>query len=76
MLDFSGEAAAELPLASASIVWPNNWLSEVAKASDAAAELPLSTEKLLEATTANKKTKEAIIIVACFNIYIPLNIIN
>jgi hypothetical protein len=55
-------------LASAAIVWPTNWLYEVAKASDAAAESLLSAEKPSEATIANKKTKEAIVIVACFKI--------
>jgi len=45
----------ELLLASAANVWLTNWLSDVAKASDAAAELLLSAEKLSEATIANKK---------------------
>jgi hypothetical protein len=60
-----------LPLASAAIVWLTNWLSEIAKASDAAAELLLSAEKPSDATIANKKIRKAIVMVACFKIYIP-----
>ncbi|MDD1739522.1 MAG: hypothetical protein LUQ30_01540 [Methanothrix sp.] len=63
----------ELLLASAANVWLTNWLSDVAKASDAAAELLLSAEKLSEATIANKKIKNAMNIVACFKICIPPN---
>jgi hypothetical protein len=54
----------ERPLASAAIVWLINWLSEIAKASDASAELLLSAEKLSDAAIANKKIKKAIITVA------------
>jgi hypothetical protein len=60
-----------VPLASAASLWLSNWPSEVAKASDAAAELLLSAERPFDATIANKKIRKAIIMVACFKIYIP-----
>jgi hypothetical protein len=66
--EFSSEPMLELPLASTANVWPTNWLSDVARASDAAAELLLSAEKLSDATIANKKIRKAIVIVACFKI--------
>jgi hypothetical protein len=59
---------SELLLASAANVWLTDWLSEVARAPDAAAELLFSVEKLSEATIENKKIRKAIIIVACFKI--------
>jgi len=69
--EFSSKPLLVLPLASAANIWLTNWLSEIAKASDAAAELLLSAEKLSEATIANKKTRKAIVMMACFKIYIP-----
>jgi hypothetical protein len=55
----------------AAIVWLTNWLFTVAEVSDTLAELLLSAAKLPEATAANKKTKNAIIMLACFEIRIP-----
>jgi len=69
--EFSSKPLLVLPLASAANVWLTNWLSEIAKASDAAAELLLSAEKPTDATIANKKTRKAIVMMACFKIYIP-----
>jgi len=60
----SSDPLLERPLASAAIVWVINWLSEIAKASDASAELLLSAEKLSDAAIANKKIKKAIVTVA------------
>ncbi|MGB4697721.1 MAG: hypothetical protein WBH08_07735, partial [Methanothrix sp.] len=60
----SSDPLLERPLASAAIVWLINWLSEIAKASDASAELLLSAEKLSDAAIANKKIKKAIVTVA------------
>jgi len=61
----------EPPLASAAIIWPARWLSDVAKSSDDAASAPLSEEKLSAAIIAKKMVRKAIIIVARFNINIP-----
>jgi hypothetical protein len=69
--EFSIEPVPELPLASAANIWLTSWLSEVDRASDAAAELLPSAEMLSEAIIENKKIREAIIMVACLKIYIP-----
>ncbi|MDD2835598.1 MAG: hypothetical protein PHY05_05555 [Methanothrix sp.] len=63
-------------MASAANIWLTSWHSEVARASDAGAELLLSAEKLSEAIIENKKIREAIIMVACFKIYIPPLIVH
>ncbi|MDD4579569.1 MAG: hypothetical protein PHF80_02720 [Methanothrix sp.] len=71
--EFSRGTIPEPSFASAANVWLTDWLSEIAKASDTAAELPRSAEKPSEETNANKKNIKTIIIVVFLKIFIPPN---